>query len=147
MKFHSSMITSLKNIANLRKIKDDDDVSAWLLDDNEWENIDELKLFKNQQTIMDFAVHSADISQQCRPFDVVKEWVYLLFEEFFQQGDIEKEMGLPITMLCDRTTVKVSGTQNGFITHVVMPLFDTLQPFLPQLSKPGDCIEMLKSNA
>lgn len=47
MKFHSSMITSLKNIANLRKIKDDDDVSAWLLDDKEWENIDELKLFKN----------------------------------------------------------------------------------------------------
>lgn len=39
---------------------------------------------------MDLLVHSADVSQQCRPFEVVKEWTYLLFDEFFDQGDLEK---------------------------------------------------------
>lgn len=95
---------------------------------------------------MDFAVHSADISQQCRPFEVVKEWVFLLFEEFFRQGDIEKEMELPVSMLCDRDTTKVAGSQPGFIGFVVMPLFQTLTPFIPELNSPGDCIETLKSN-
>lgn len=50
-----------------------------------------LKKFKNQQIIMDLLIHSADISQQCRPFEIVKEWTYLLFEEFFDQGDLEKQ--------------------------------------------------------
>lgn len=54
---------------------------------------------------------------------MVKKWTYLLFDEFFDQGDLEKEKGLPISMLCDRDNTNVAQSQPGFIGFVVMPLF------------------------
>ena len=57
---------------------------------------------------MDLVIHAADISQQCRTFKLAHEWTYLLFEEFFLQGDLEKEKELPISMLCDRNTTNVA---------------------------------------
>lgn len=57
---------------------------------------------------MEICLHSSDVSIPAREFDVVKEWTYLLFEEFFQQGDLEQSKGLPISMLCDRTTTHVA---------------------------------------
>lgn len=49
-------------------------------------------------------MHAADVSTQTRTFDVAVEWTHLLFDEFFNQGDIEKEKGLPVSFLCDRET-------------------------------------------
>ena len=40
---------------------------------------------------MESALHAADISQGTKDFDINHQWTYLLFEEFFEQGDIEKE--------------------------------------------------------
>ena len=48
------------------------------------------KNYENQQTIMNLIVHAADISNPCKPLDVYKGWVDLVFEEFFNQGDLEK---------------------------------------------------------
>jgi hypothetical protein len=39
----------------------------------------------------------------------VKKWSYLLFEEFFLQGDLEKEENLPVSFLCDRQKDKIPG--------------------------------------
>ena len=61
------------------------------------------------------SLHCCDISQQTRKFPVAKKWTYLLFEEFFDQGDKEKEQMLPVSMLCDRNTVNVRDSQPGFI--------------------------------
>ena len=72
---------------------------------------------------MDLVVHAADISQQCRTFDLAHDWTYLLFAEFFKQGDLEKDQNLPISMLCNRETTNVAAAQPGFISFVVMPLF------------------------
>jgi hypothetical protein len=56
---------------------------------------------------MEVCIHTSDVSQQARSFKVVKEWTYLLFEEFFDQGDLEKKESLPISMLCDRASTNV----------------------------------------
>lgn len=48
MSKHATMISSLKQVAQNREIKDQEDVSKWLLDDKDWNDVDELKLFKNQ---------------------------------------------------------------------------------------------------
>jgi hypothetical protein len=47
-------------------------------------------LFESQQQVLEFCVHSSDVSVPCREFNIVKKWTYLLFEEFFFQGDEEK---------------------------------------------------------
>ena len=75
------------------------------------------KMFENKETItqekntiLTLAMHACDVSQQGRKFEVAKEWTYLLFDEFFDQGDLEKYKNLPITMLCDRVTVNVAAS-------------------------------------
>lgn len=47
----------------------------------------------------------SDISNSAKPFDIARRWVDLLFQEFFLQGDLEREAGRNITYLMDRTTV------------------------------------------
>ena len=43
--------------------------------------------------------------------------------EFWMQGDREKELGLPVTMLCDRRTTNVAKSQIGFIDFMVCVSF------------------------
>jgi hypothetical protein len=52
-------------------------------------------------------MHAADVSVPCRNFKLLKKWSYLLFEEFFNQGDEEKSRGLQVSFLCDRETTSV----------------------------------------
>jgi cAMP-specific phosphodiesterase 4/calcium/calmodulin-dependent 3',5'-cyclic nucleotide phosphodiesterase len=78
-------------------------------------------------------MHACDVSQQGRKFGVAKEWTYLLFDEFFDQGDLEKYKNLPITMLCDRVTVNVAASQPGFISFIPLPLMISLSNVLPDL--------------
>ena len=42
---------------------------------------------KSQQQILDLVIHSCDLSTPTREFDCLREWTYLLFEEFFKQGE------------------------------------------------------------
>lgn len=51
------------------------------------------------------------------------EWTILLFEEFFNQGDVEKEAGLPVSFLCDRETTQIPQSQPGFVNFILAPLF------------------------
>ena len=46
-----------------------------------------------------------------------------MLEEFFQQGDMERAQGLPLSPLMDRTTTALAPSQINFIEFVVAPLF------------------------
>lgn len=74
------------------------------------------------------------MSTQCRPFDISREWSYLLFAEFFNQGDLEKHQNLPVSFLCDRDTTTIAKSQPGFVDFIVAPLFMTLAEVMPPLS-------------
>jgi cAMP-specific phosphodiesterase 4 len=50
------------------------------------------------------------------------------------QGDLEQQKGLPISMLCDRSTTRVAGSQPGFISFVSLPLFTNLAQIMPELN-------------
>ena len=72
------------------------------------------------------------------------EWTILLFEEFFHQGDIEKEQGIPVSFLCDRETTQIPQSQPGFVSFILAPLFTTVSEIMPELKQ----LEMTaKSNA
>ena len=44
---------------------------------------DDKKKVMSQQQILDLVIHSCDLSTPTREFDCLREWTYLLFEEFF----------------------------------------------------------------
>merc|ERR1712217_460346 len=47
-------------------------------------------------------------------------------DEFFAQGDKERKLGRVISPLCDRSTVETAGSQIGFISFVVKPLYELM---------------------
>mmetsp|Transcript_14204 Transcript_14204/g.30651 ORF Transcript_14204/g.30651 Transcript_14204/m.30651 type:complete len:598 (+) Transcript_14204:100-1893(+) len=85
--------------------------------------------------ITKFLLHAADISNPAKTEDLVKYWADGALSEFFAQGDKEKEMGLPISPLCDRDTVKRQDSQIGFIKFVIQPSFDLLGEIIPGVKK------------
>lgn len=56
----------------------------------------------DRQLVVDILLHSADISNTCKPFVISKRWSDLLLEEFLSQGDLEKEFCMPISPFMDR---------------------------------------------
>ena len=47
-----------------------------------------------QQCLLDFMIHLADLAHNTRLFEISLKWVELLSEEFWQQGDKEKATSL-----------------------------------------------------
>lgn len=64
----------------------------------------------------------------------MRKWTYLLFDEFFEQGDTEKAQSLPVSFLCDRLTTNVAKSQNGFISFIVLPLFTQVTELMPGIA-------------
>ncbi len=63
--------------------------------------------------ILQIAMKCADISNPCRPWSVCRLWSHRASEEFFRQGDREKELGLEVSNLCDRTEMTVAKVRWG----------------------------------
>ena len=83
---------------------------------------DALRSAQGKSLMIRLMLHSADISNPTKPFAVCREWALLVMTEFFAQGDREKELGIPVQPLNDRTVVNVAQSQMGFIEFVVAPL-------------------------
>lgn len=90
---------------------------------------------KSKQLVSSVILHSCDISTSLRDFETSITWADLLFEEFFNQGDMEKAQGLEISMMCDRTTTNIAGGQAGFIQFVVLPIFYQLAEISPEIEE------------
>ena len=43
-----------------------------------------------QQNLLELAMRASNFSKATRSFDLNKKWTYLMFEEFFDQGDFEQ---------------------------------------------------------
>ncbi len=60
---------------------------------------------------LQMAIKCADLANLAAPLPVYLKWVQALEQEFFLQGDAEREAGLPISPLCDRTKEGVCKSQ------------------------------------
>jgi hypothetical protein len=87
----------------------------------------------DKASTQEFLFHMADISNPTRPWAFCKKWTDLLFIEFFQQGDKERELGIDISFLMDRATTNVAKAQDGFIKGLIKPAFAMLEGVMPRL--------------
>lgn len=77
-------------------------------------------------------LHAADLSNPCKAWTLAKNWSDRVLEEFFAQGDRERDAGLPISPNMDRTTTRQAALSLNFIDFVVGPLFVAISAILPQ---------------
>ena len=59
---------------------------------------------EDRKMLAELLCHCADVSNPCKPWEVSKNWSDRVIEEFFAQGDREKEAGLVVSANMDRET-------------------------------------------
>ena len=74
---------------------------------------------------MEIFLHCADISNPYKPFKICSRWADLVAQEFFSQGDKERELKLDISPMMDRNSSNLNNMQIGFIEFVVSPLISS----------------------
>jgi hypothetical protein len=64
-------------------------------------------------------------------WDLHLRWVLKLEEEFFHQGDRERDLGFSVSFLMDRGKPGVRESQQGFFDDVALPLFTAFAKAAP----------------
>jgi len=76
---------------------------------------------ENKKLIMRAILHGADISNATKPWNVARAWAYRVLEEYANQGDQEKSLGIPVQVLNDRDKVNKPNSQIGFMEFIITP--------------------------
>ena len=63
--------------------------------------INQNEIFNIQQNLYNFILHSSDISNPSKVFEIYSKWTDYVTTEFFNEGDLEKLENLPVNFLCD----------------------------------------------
>mmetsp|Transcript_60605 Transcript_60605/g.156156 ORF Transcript_60605/g.156156 Transcript_60605/m.156156 type:complete len:359 (+) Transcript_60605:3-1079(+) len=82
------------------------------------------------EQLLAFLLKACDVAHSAKPFDLHAQWTMRINAEFFLQGDIELEFGLPVSPFCDRDNTDVAESQLGFFKFIVSPLYEALDEFL-----------------
>ncbi|KAJ9455017.1 putative 3prime [Diplonema papillatum] len=106
-------------------------------------SMDQTKADRNLAIIM--AVKMADISNCGRPKKLYHGWCNVIVDEFFQQGDRERLQGMPVSPFMDRYTTVMSKGQIGFMSYIVMPLFECMGEFLEHMQMATSIVDENKS--
>uniref|UniRef100_V9KHD5 Phosphodiesterase n=1 Tax=Callorhinchus milii TaxID=7868 RepID=V9KHD5_CALMI len=111
MSKHMSLLADLKTMVETKKVTS----SGVLLLDN---YTDRIQVLRNM-------VHCADLSNPTKSLELYRQWTDRIMDEFFHQGDKERERGMEISPMCDKHTASVEKSQVGFIDYIVHPLWET----------------------
>eukprot|EP00727_Mastigamoeba_balamuthi_P012202 m51a1_g7604 putative 3 5 -cyclic nucleotide phosphodiesterase family protein (807) ;mRNA; f:245111-248049 len=85
--------------------------------------------------VLQMMLKMADISNPTRPWDACQRWAVRVMEEFFSQGDKERERGLPVSSFMDRETTDIPKCQQAFIQFVVRPMAGHISVVCPKLKR------------
>lgn len=94
------------------------------------------ELSVDKSKILSLVLHCCDVAHPSKPWLLHRHWTDLLLEEFFRQGDHEKELGLPYSPLCDRNNTLVAESQIGFIEFIVEPTMAVMGDLLDKILIP-----------
>lgn len=133
MIYHAKINSHIKNKLSTYNIVNGENINLLIPEDE--------NMYDSHQELFNFLLHLADISHNSKEFDISYEWVSLLQEEFFIQGDMEKSLGLTISNFCDRDNSDIPKSQVGFLTYIISPSFEILQDLFPGLSFFMDNVE------
>lgn len=70
-------------------------------------------------------VHCADLSNPTKSLELYRQWTDRIMEEFFHQGDRERERGMEISPMCDKHTASVEKSQVKSRPHTAFTLSST----------------------
>ncbi|XP_052711995.1 cGMP-inhibited 3',5'-cyclic phosphodiesterase 3A-like isoform X4 [Crassostrea angulata] len=83
--------------------------------------------------MMQMVIKLADINGPAKRHELHVRWTERISEEFYEQGDEEARLGMPISPYMDRRIPQLAKLQETFINHLVAPLCNAMVTagFLP----------------
>ncbi|KAI5296472.1 3',5'-cyclic-nucleotide phosphodiesterase [Ascosphaera acerosa] len=93
------------------------------------------ELEENQRTLCGLIIKCADISNVARQWTVAEEWTDILQQEFHNQGEMEKEVGMKTALFGGPpelgNVIELAKGQIGFMEFFAYPLFQGIGSMLP----------------
>ncbi|KRZ08087.1 putative 3',5'-cyclic phosphodiesterase pde-4, partial [Trichinella zimbabwensis] len=111
MSKHMSLLADLKTMVETKKVSGP--------------GMPSLEKYNDRIQVLQNMIHIADLSNPAKPINLYQQWIDRLLEEYWKQGDRERELGLEISPMCDRRNVSREKSQVGFIDYIVHPLMET----------------------
>jgi cAMP-specific phosphodiesterase 4 len=111
MSKHMQLLADLKTMVESKKVTGN--------------NIIMLESYDDRIQVLQNMIHCADLSNPTKPLEIYIKWTDRIMEEFWRQGDKERDLGLEISPMCDRRVASVEKHQVGFIEFIVHPLWET----------------------
>jgi len=125
MGFHSDYMQQLGNLQE--KIHESKDTDSWAPKDTETFRVLTCGLL----------IKCADISNVARPWTIAEKWTYKLQDEFANQGEMERSIGMETTLFGGPpelgNMLKLANGQIGFMTIFAHPLFANLADVIPAM--------------
>lgn len=76
----------------------------------------------DRMLICQMCIKIADVNGPLKNKELHLKWTEGIVNEFYEQGDEEATLGLPISPFMDRSAPQLAKLQESFITHIVGPL-------------------------
>jgi hypothetical protein len=111
MSKHMQLLADLKTMVESKKVTGN--------------NIIMLESYDDRIQVLQNMIHCADLSNPTKPLEIYIKWTDRIMEEFWGQGDQERDLRLEISPMCDRRVASVEKSQVGFIEFIVHPLWET----------------------
>jgi len=92
-------------------------------------SFDPLKEVADQEQLLKIFFRAADIGHSAKCWDLHEVWSKRVVEEFHQQGDEEKRLGLKVSPLCEREGSSLAPGQMGFLSFICLPTWKELARF------------------
>ena len=86
----------------------------------------------NKTFLLWMTLHISDLTNPAKQWLESYKWSWLVYEEFFLQGDREKQLSLPIGPLNNRNIINLADSQIGFISFIIQPTFEAFVQFFYQ---------------
>lgn len=101
------------------------------------EGADEHGEASNAHLLMQILIKGSDINNPSRPGPVANKWNEMCYEEFYAEGDVDREKGRTLNPLHDRDNNVICKSTIGFIGFVVTPIFKMILKFIENAHKSG----------
>ncbi|XP_072312956.1 cGMP-inhibited 3',5'-cyclic phosphodiesterase 3A-like [Eucyclogobius newberryi] len=76
----------------------------------------------DRMLVCQMCIKIADVNGPLKNKELHLQWTEGIVNEFYEQGDEEASLGLPISPFMDRSAPQLAKLQESFITHIVGPL-------------------------
>lgn len=96
-----------------------------------------IKNVGDKKLLLKMILHTCDVSNPSKDREIMLKWTERVVEEFFVQGDLEKQLALAVSPFMDRETIVLKKMQVGFADFIVAPLFSVWAQILVNVNAVG----------